>query len=88
VLTIAGPLLIGAGSTGHVTVAIIAAGVIVWAFGEWVQHPYQQFQRDGYLGTHYHRVWSAFGVALINIIGIALVVLGVYRFWKFGGPII
>jgi hypothetical protein len=87
VLAIAGPLLIGAGSTGHITVTIIAAGVITWAIGEWIQHPYQQFKKDGYVGSHYRRVWSAFGVAL-DVVGIALVALAAYRFWKFGGPIV
>jgi hypothetical protein len=87
VLVIAGPLLIGAGSTGHVTVAIIAAGVVTWAFGEWVQHPFQQFIKNGHTGNHYHRSWNVFGTVL-NIIGIALVVFAIYRFWKLGGPVV
>jgi hypothetical protein len=84
VLVIAGPLLIGAGSTGHVTTAMIAAGATVWAVGEWVQHPYQQFKKDGFVGNYYNRVWSVFGVGL-NIVGIALVAFAIYRFDRLGG---
>jgi len=87
VLVIAGPLLIGAGSTGHFTVAIVAAGAVAWAFGEWVQHPFRQFRKDGQVGSHYHRSWNVFGTVL-NIVGIFLVVFAVYRFWKLGGPVI
>jgi hypothetical protein len=87
VLVIAGPLLVGAGATGHLTTTIIAAGAVTWAFGEWTQHPYQQFRRDGREGNHYHRVWSIFGVAL-NALGIALILFAVYRFWKLGGSIV
>jgi hypothetical protein len=87
VLVIAGPLLIGAGSTGHVAVAIIAAGVVTWAIGEWVQHPVQHFTRGGHTGNHYHRLWNVFGTAL-NIVGIGLITFAVYRFWKLGGPVI
>lgn len=87
VLVVAGPLLIGAGSTGHVTTALIAAGAFVWGVGEWVQHPYQQIQKGLILGSTYRRRWNFFGVVL-NIIGIALVVFAVYRFWKLGGRLI
>jgi hypothetical protein len=64
VLVIAGSLLIGAGSTGHITVATIAAGVVAWAFGEWGQHPFQQFRKDGHIGSHYNRSWNVFGTML------------------------
>ena len=50
VLVIAGPSLIAALSTGRENVAIIAAGVVTWAFGEWHQHPYQQFRKGGHIG--------------------------------------
>lgn len=79
VLVIAGPLLIGSGATGHITTALIAGGATVWAFGEWVQHPYQQFRKDGQVGNSYKRVWSTFGVAL-NIIGILVIGFAVLRF--------
>ncbi|WP_338821498.1 hypothetical protein WDM22_22610 [Bradyrhizobium septentrionale] len=87
VLVVAGPLLIGAESTGHTTTAIVAAGAVVWAIGEWIQHPFQQFRRDGLIGSTYHRKWHPFGF-LLNLIGIAVVVWGIYRFWKLGGALI
>src|SRR5437763_1570164 len=87
VLVIAAPVLLAALSTGRENVAIIAAGVCVWAFGEWQQHPVQFFQRGGRLGDTYKRHWSVFGV-ILNLIGIAVIALGGYRIWKFGGPII
>jgi hypothetical protein len=87
VVTIGGALLIGAVPTGHITVAIIAAGVVTWAFGEWIQHPYQQFRKDGYVGNSYRRIWSVAGTAL-NVAGIGLVVWAIYRYWKLGGFLI
>jgi hypothetical protein len=86
VLVIAGPSLVAALSTGRENVAIIAAGVITWAFGEWNQHPYQVFRKDGHIGDRYERRANIFGTAL-NIISVSLVVFGIYRIWKFGAPI-
>jgi hypothetical protein len=82
VLVIVGPTLIAAVSTGRDNVAIIAAGVVTWAVAEWIQHPYQQFRKDGRVGDKYTRIWSAFGTAL-DIVGFGLVVLGIYRIFKF-----
>jgi hypothetical protein len=39
------------------------------------------------MGDRYTRSWNVFGSAL-NIFGIGLVALGVYRICKFGGRII
>lgn len=86
VLLIAGLSLIAALSTGRDSVAIIAAGVVVWAFGEWMQHPIQMFRKGGHVGDSYARIWHPFG-GLLDIVGFALVALGIYRIWKFGGPI-
>jgi hypothetical protein len=84
VLVIAGPTLVAAVYAGRTTLTIIGTGVVAWAFGEWIQHPYQQFRKDGHIGDAYHRRWSVFGV-LLNALGIGLVLLGTYRFWKLGG---
>jgi hypothetical protein len=87
ILVIAAPTLIAALSTGRENVSIIAAGICVWAYGEWHQHPVQWFRKGGHTGNTYIRHWSAFGV-ILNVIGIGLIALGIYRIWKFGGPII
>lgn len=85
-LVIAGPTLIAAVSTSRDNLAIIAAGVCAWAFGEWMQHPFQQFRKNGLIGDAYHRRWNVIGT-ILDVIGVGLVVLGVYRIWKFGGPV-
>lgn len=87
VLVVAGPALVAAVSTGRDNVAIISVGVLVWAFGEWVQHPYQQFRKDGLIGNTYKRRWNVFGV-ILNILGIALVILGICRIYKINGSVI
>lgn len=84
VLVIAGPAFVAAVTTGRATLAIVTAGVVVWAIGEWVQHPYQQFRRDGIIGNSYHRRWNVFGT-LLDLSGIGLVALGIFRFWRLGG---
>lgn len=87
VLVIAGPALVAALSTHQDNAAIIAAGVITWAVGEWIQHPFQQFRAGGAMGDKYTRIWSVFGV-ILDVVGICLVALGVYRIWKFGITIV
>jgi hypothetical protein len=67
ILAVSGPLLIRAGATGRITTSLIAAKVFVWGIGEWVQHPIQQFRKDGFNGTRYPRVWSLFGVGRVNL---------------------
>jgi hypothetical protein len=49
--------------------------------------PINKLRRDGRDGNHYHRVWSAFAVAL-NIGGIALVVFAIYRFYGLRGQLL
>jgi hypothetical protein len=71
----------------HYNVAIIAAGVVTWAFGEWIQHPYQMFRKDGYIGDKYQRRAGVLRTTL-NVIGGGLVMLGLCRIWKFGVPIL
>jgi hypothetical protein len=78
VLVIAGPTLIAAVYTSHTNTVIIAAGVVTWAFGEWIQHPYQQFQRNGHVGNKYDRVWNVPG-ATLNVLGILAIAVGVAR---------
>lgn len=78
VLLIAGSSLVAAISTGRENIAIIAAGVAVWAVGEWVQHPVQWSQSGGRPTNKYARKWSFFGV-LLNVVGIALIGLGIIR---------
>ena|ERR1700688_3701970 len=80
VIVIAGPCLVAALSTGRDNAAIIAAGVVVWAFGEWVQHPFQQSQRGGYVVSSYKRHLNLFGTVL-NLIGVGLIIFGAYRYW-------
>jgi hypothetical protein len=80
VVAIGGPMLFAAWSTGHITVASIIAGIVTWAFGELVHN--QDLRRDGPI-PDLEGTASAFGVAL-NLFGIALVVLALYRFWKYG----
>jgi len=84
VLVIAGSAFIAAVTTGRATLAIVTAGTVVWAIGEWIQHPFQQFRKDGLIGSTYKRIWSVSGV-LLDIFGIGLVVFGVLRFWSLGG---
>jgi hypothetical protein len=86
VVAIAGSLLVGAGTAGRTTTAIIAAGALIWGIGEWIQHPFQQFRKDGQIGNRYTRVQSLFGIAF-NLIGIATVILAVIRFWRLGGSL-
>jgi hypothetical protein len=78
---------VGAGSTGHVTTAIVAVGAVVWAVGEWIQHPFWQFRRDGHVGSRYRRVWNPLEVTF-DLIGITLVVWAIYRFWKLDGSLL
>jgi len=78
VIVVAFPSMLAAFSTGHYDIAIISVGVLVWAFGEWVQHPVQWFRKNGKIGNVYKRHWSLFGV-ILNMIGIGLVIFGVCR---------
>jgi hypothetical protein len=76
VLVIAGPTLVAAVSAGRTNIVIIAAGIVTWAFAEWIQHPYQQFQRNGHIGDKYNRVWSVHG-AMLDLVGIFVVAIGI-----------
>jgi uncharacterized membrane protein YidH (DUF202 family) len=69
------------------TASLVSAGVVTWAFGEWVQHPVEYFREGGKMGNRYPRKWSVFGVVL-NLIGVGLVAFAVYRFYKLGGRIL
>jgi hypothetical protein len=80
VLSLAGPLFPFAYFTGHVTIASMAAGITAWACGELCNS--QRFQTGG-VAIDYQRGASVFRVAL-NLAGIALIVLALYRFCKFG----
>jgi hypothetical protein len=80
VLVLSGALVPFALFTGHVTISSLAAGVAVWALGElFDSHRVQA----GTAAIDYQRATTVFRVAF-NLAGLFLVVLALYRFWKFG----
>jgi hypothetical protein len=78
-LAVAGLILIGAGATGHITLASFAAGMVAWACGELAHYQHGSAGPSADL----QRVASGLGVAL-NLFGLTLVALAFYRFWKYG----
>jgi hypothetical protein len=74
------PLLGAAFYMGRDNATIIAAGVVIWAVAEWMQHPIQMSRAGGKIVSSYKRRWSVFGTAL-DVIGIGLMILGAYRIW-------
>jgi hypothetical protein len=75
---IAIPLLIGAWSTGHITMASIAAGAIAWLCGGLV---YNQELKNPSLEFRTVPLLSEFA---LNVGGLSLILFALYRFCKFG----
>ncbi len=71
-------VLIAALTANRNDVALIAAGALIFGFGEWINHPKRSGVVPGYIITSTARDASAFGL-LLDGAGIALVLFGAYR---------
>jgi hypothetical protein len=75
-----GPLIPVAVVTGHLTLASIAAGIVVWALGELCDEHRLELESPA---IEYQRVISTFRIAF-NLAGLFLFSLAAYRFMRFG----
>ncbi len=74
VVALSGALSPLAWFTGHFTIFSLAAGIMVWALGEWEKE----------IAPVDYQWATSFCRFVFNLAGLSLIAHALYRFWKYG----